>query len=273
MNIETTDALARLRRTRAFLLDMDGTFYLGNKLLDGSLEFLDALAKTGRTALFLTNNSSRSADEYRRKLAGMGVPARFRNVYTSGQAAAEACVRDYPNRRAFLLGTPALAEETARLGVSLDEARPDYVLVGYDTTLDYDKLARLCDFVRAGLPYIATHPDINCPTDGGYAPDIGAIIAFVEASTGRRPDRIIGKPFVGIVEGALRIVGAAADEAAMVGDRLYTDVAAGVNAGLLSILVLTGEAACADIASSDIRPHLIFDRLSSMIPELPQYII
>jgi len=140
--------------------------------------------------------------------------------------------------------------------------------MGYDTTLDYQKLTRVCDLVRAGLPYIATHPDFNCPTDGGYAPDIGAIIAFVEASAFRRPDVVIGKPFKGIVDGALSQIGAKREETALAGDRLYTDIAAGVNAGLLSILTLTGEASRADVELSPAKPHLIVDRLSGLIPYL-----
>ena len=266
--INSPEELARLRRTRTFLLDMDGTFYLGNNLLDGSLAFLETLARTGRSALFLTNNSSRSAQAYLEKLTRMGVPKEFLNVYTSGQAAAAYCVREFPGKRAFLLGTPALAEEVSRMGVTLDSGHPDYVLIGYDTTLDYDKMTRLCDFVRAGLPYIATHPDFNCPTETGFAPDIGAIIAFVEASTRRWPDTVIGKPFAGIVRGALELMGSSADESAMVGDRLYTDIAAGNNAGLLSVMVLTGEASLDDVEVSAVKPSLVFGRLADMAPEL-----
>ena len=118
--------------------------------------------------------------------------------------------------------------------------------------------------MRAGLPYIATHPDFNCPTETGYAPDIGAIIAFIEASAGRRPDLILGKPYAGIVEEALRLTGLQKDELAMVGDRLYTDIATGKNFGMLSILVLTGEATRADLESSEVQPDLIFERLSAM---------
>ena len=132
----------------------------------------------------------------------------------------------------------------------------------------YAKMTAVCDFVRAGLPYIATHPDFNCPTETGFAPDIGAIIAFIEASTGRRPDLIIGKPYGGIVEEALKATGLQKDELAMVGDRLYTDIATGRNFGILSILVLTGEATLQDVEASDVKPDLIFDRLSSMNPYL-----
>ena len=126
-----------------------------------------------------------------------------------------------------------LRGELQAAGSQIDDQAPDYVLIGYDTTLDYAKMTRVCDLVRAGLPYIATHPDFNCPTETGFAPDIGAIIAFIEASAGRRPDVIIGKPYRGIVEEAMRVTGLSHAQLAMVGDRLYTDIAMSVRHGML----------------------------------------
>ncbi len=254
----------RLAPIRCFMLDMDGTFYLGDRLLDGSLAFLKRLEETGREALFVTNNSSKSADRYLQKLARMGVEAPFLRVLTSGQAAGRYCLRTFPGKRAFLLGNRLLRAELEGMGLEIDPERPDYVLIGYDTSLDYDKMTAVCGYVRAGLPYIATHPDFNCPTETGYAPDIGAIIAFIEASTGRRPDQILGKPYAGIVEEALRLTGLDKRELAMVGDRLYTDIAAGRNFGILSVLVLTGEATRGEAEAGTVRPDLIFERLSAM---------
>ena len=258
------DIRERLQAVKCFMLDMDGTFYLGDRLLDGSLAFLDKLEQTGRSALFLTNNSSKSADAYASKLTRMGVKAPFLNVLTSGQAAGSYCLRELAGKKAFLLGNEMLRGELARMGVEIDDQNPDYVLIGYDTTLTYAKMTRVCDLVRAGLPYVATHPDFNCPTETGFAPDIGAIIAFIEASAGRRPDVIIGKPYRGIVEEALRVTGLQKRELAMVGDRLYTDIATGKNFGILSILVLTGEATLRDANEGDVKPDLIFERLSAM---------
>lgn len=259
---------ARLQPIKCFMLDMDGTFYLGDRLLDGSLDFLEKLNATGRKSLFVTNNSSKSASVYQKKLERMGVKLLNRNVLTSGHAAASYCRREFASKKAFLLGNDMLREELVQLGLSIDNERPDYVLIAYDTTLDYAKMTAVCDFVRAGLPYIATHPDFNCPTETGFAPDIGAIIAFIEASTGRRPDLILGKPYAGIVEEALRLTGLQKHELAMVGDRLYTDIATGKNFGMLSILVLTGEATLEDVKTTGIEPDLIFERLSAMNPYL-----
>jgi len=259
---------ARLQGVRCFLLDMDGTFYLGDKLIEGSLEFLAALEHTGRTARFLTNNSSKSAQVYAKKLERMGVDETYRDVMTSGHAAAHYCLEKFPGGKCYLLGNPMLAEELTGMGLELVEEDPDYVLVAFDTTLDYAKMCKVCDFIREGRPYIATHPDFNCPTETGFVPDMGAIMAFIEASTGRKADIILGKPYKGIVEEALRRTGFKLEEMAMVGDRLYTDVATGVNHGMTGILVLSGEATMEDVAVSDVKPDLIFGRLSDMIPYL-----
>lgn len=268
MELSPQQKRALLAPVRCFLLDMDGTFYLGNQLLEGSLDFLSALDATGRTACFLTNNSSKSARVYDEKLARMGVPERYRRVITSGHAAAHYCLKTFPGKSAWVLGNDMLKEELCAMGLRISEETPDYVLIAYDTTLDYAKMTRVCDLVRAGLPYVATHPDFNCPTETGFAPDIGAIIAFIEASTGRRPDIILGKPYRGIVEEALQVTGFAKENLAMVGDRLYTDIATGVNFGMTSILVLSGETTQSMLDASEIRPSAVFGQLSDMIPYL-----
>ncbi|MGN0997458.1 MAG: HAD-IIA family hydrolase [Candidatus Ventricola sp.] len=258
----------RLAGVRCFLLDMDGTFYLGDRLIDGSLDFLAALARTGRTARFLTNNSSKSARVYADKLARMGVPEVYRDVISSGHAAAHYCMEHFPGKRCYLLGNPMLREEMLSMGLNVVDGEADYVLVAFDTTLDYAKMTRVCDEIRAGKPYIATHPDYNCPTETGFIPDMGAIMAFIEASTGRKADVILGKPYRGIVDEALSRTGYRLDEMAMVGDRLYTDVATGVNHGMLGILVLSGEATMEDVKTSEVKPDLIFGRLADMIEYL-----
>lgn len=255
-----------------FLLDMDGTFYLGDRLIDGSLAFLEALRRTGRDAWFLTNNSSKSAAAYVEKLTRMGVPEPFRTqVMTSGHAAAHYIQAHFPQGRGYLLGNDDLRQELTAMGLGFTDdaqADPDYVLVAFDTTLDYGKMCAVCDHIRAGKPYIATHPDFNCPTENGFIPDMGAIMAFIEASTGRRADVILGKPCSGIVREAQLRTGYGLHEMAMVGDRLYTDVATGVNHGMTGILVLSGEATMADVQQSDVKPDMIFDRLADMIPYL-----
>ena len=253
---------------RCFLLDMDGTFYLGGELIEGSLDFIDRVLATGRNYMFLTNNSSHNANFYVEKLRRMGLETDRSHILTSGETTCEKLRALYPGKRAFVLGNEYLLEEFKEAGVPVDDANPDIVVVGFDTTLDYDKMRRVCDFVRAGLPYIATHPDFNCPTETGFMPDIGAILAFIEASAGRRPDLVVGKPNTGIVEAVLRRTGLRVDQLAMVGDRLYTDIETGLRSGMLSILVMSGETTEAMLAESDTVPDLKFDRLSDMIPML-----
>lgn len=257
-----------IQDVRCFLLDMDGTFYLGEKIIPGSLEFIRRVEETGRDFLFLTNNSSHNAAFYVQRLKRMGLEIGREKVLTSGEATAALVKEMYPGKRAFVLGNEFLIEEMREAGVMVDMQNPEIVVAGYDTTLDYKTMTAVCDFVRAGLPYIATHPDFNCPTETGFAPDLGAIMAFIEASTGRKADRVVGKPHTGIVQAALRRTGLSAGQMAMVGDRLYTDIETGLKSGMLSILVLSGETTPQMLAEYPNKPDLVFDRLADMIPLL-----
>lgn len=254
-----------LADVKCFLLDMDGTFYLENDIIPGSLEFIEKLRQTGRDFLFLTNNSSRNADFYVEKLRRMGLDAPKAKVLTSGEATAYKLNEIHPGKRAFVLGNEFLIDELRLNGVNVDLDDPEIVVIGFDTTLDYQKMTRVCNLVRAGLPYIATHPDFNCPLINGFLPDVGAIIAFIEASANRRPDLIVGKPNMGIVEAALRRTGLKTSEMAMVGDRLYTDIETGLRSGMLSILVMSGETTPEMLARSQTIPDLVFDRIYDMI--------
>ena len=189
-------------------------------------------------------------------------------MLTSGEAACEIIRKRYPGRSAFVLGNEYLRADFMEAGIPLDDEHPEVVAVGYDNTITYRTLRLACDHVRAGLPYIATHPDINCPTETGFIPDIGPILAYIECSTGRKPDLIVGKPNTGIVEAALRRTGRQPREMAMVGDRLYTDIETGLRSGMLSILVMTGETTEEMLARSTTVPDMKFNRLSDMIPYL-----
>lgn len=253
---------------KLFLLDMDGTFYLGDRLIDGSLSFIDRVQKTGRDFLFLTNNSSHNAAFYVERLHRMGLDVPRSKILTSGEATCEVISEKYPAKRAYVLGNEYLIEEFHEAGLPVDDANPEIAVIGFDTTLTYEKMRKICDLVRAGLPYIATHPDFNCPTENGFMPDIGAIIAFIKASTGRRPDLIVGKPNTGIVEAAVRRTHIAPAQMAMVGDRLYTDIETGIRSGMLSVLVMSGETTREMLASSATRPDYTFDRLCDMNPLL-----
>lgn len=263
------DPCGILPQIRCFALDLDGTVYLEERWIPGAREFLARLAETGRRYCFMTNNSSKSAAAYLEKLDRMGLridPAR--QLVTSGQATAAWLREHFPGRRVWLFGNPVLLQEFEELGVRLEEESPDLVVTAFDTGFDYPKLCRLCGLVRQGLPWIATHPDYNCPTPTGVVPDIGALHAYVQASTGRMPDEIIGKPNRPIVGHTLRLLNGRPQETAVVGDRLYTDIRAGAANGLRSIFVLSGEASLADLPGSPARPDLIFDSVREIIPLL-----
>ncbi len=246
----------QLDKILCFLLDMDGTIYLGDQLLPGAHEFIQLLSRRDIQTFFLTNNSSRSRVDYVEKLNELGLEVSAERILTSGEAAASTLASRDEGARIYLVGTPSLQREFLDHGFELSDDNPDTVVLGFDTTLTYEKLARLCSLVRQGTPYIATHPDLNCPTADGPIPDIGATIAFVEASTGRTPDEIIGKPFQPMLKVILARTGLSPSQICMVGDRLYTDIAMGQH-GLRTVLVLSGETQPEDLVESLYKPDLV----------------
>ena len=256
-----------LSSIRLFLLDMDGTFYLGNRLLSGSLPFMQYLAETGRDHLFLTNNSSRNREYYAQKLTRLGWPATPEEILTSGEATALYLKSEKAAPKVYLLGTADLESEFETHGFTLTECSPDYVVLGFDMTLTYDKLVKACNFIRDGIPFIATHPDLNCPTETGYIPDCGAMIALITASTGVSP-QIIGKPNRTIIDAMFRKKPMAREHVAMVGDRLYTDIVMGHNAGVKTVLVLSGEAKEQDIPVAPIKPDYVMNNLGALLNAL-----
>lgn len=254
----------RLARVKCFLLDMDGTIFIGDRLLPGVEEFLRFLDQHGIDRLFLTNNSSKHRGQYAHKLRGFGLNVGEGQIFTSGEAAALYIQGLEPSARIYLVGTPALQHEFTEHGFALVEDKPDFVVLGFDTTLTYHKLWVMCNFVRAGVRYIATHPDYNCPFEGGFMPDIGATIAFVAASTGRKPDIVIGKPNAPILEMSVKKSGVPLESLCMVGDRLYTDIALG-ESGITTVLVLTGETKPGDILNSPHQPDYVVQDLVELV--------
>lgn len=252
---------------KCWLLDMDGTIYIDNHLMEGALDFLHYLLVHDKKFLFLTNNSSRNVDTYVEKLHVLGLEfVTADHIYTSGQATIAFISKNYSSKRIYLLGTADLEAEFSAAGFDL-ASDPEMVVIGFDTTLTYAKLWKVCNLVRAGLPYIATHPDFNCPTQNGFMPDIGAIIAFVKASTGREPDVVVGKPNLPILDAISRKTRLPLEELAMIGDRLYTDIAFGQH-GIPTVLVLTGETNRADLADSPFQPDLVLGSIGEMVKKL-----
>ena len=253
---------------KAFVLDMDGTIFLGDRLLPGAGDFVKYLQRSNTPFLFLTNNSSKHRKLYADKLNRFGLTVAASAIFTSGEATGTFLQHHFPDiKKINLYGTPALEQEFVGYGFKLSVENPQAIVLGFDTTLTYEKLWRLCDEVRSGLPYFATHPDVNCPLEEGFMPDIGATIAFVQASTGRLPDVIIGKPNPPVVDALIKRLGFSAEEICMVGDRLYTDIALG-QAGLRTVLVLSGETKESDLENSPYIPDLVVRNVGELIEYL-----
>ena len=267
-----------LERTELFVLDMDGTFYLGDDILDGALDFLEAVKKAGKRYIFFTNNSSVSSDLYIEKLEMMNCHITPDMIMTSGDVMIRFLKSRYPGKSVYLLGTPQLRESFVKAGINLFESErdekaamshalcesiPDVVVVAFDKTLNYEKLSNACVYIMKGAEFLATHLDINCPVKDGFIPDCGAMCAAIELSTGVSP-KFVGKPFKETVDMVVDATGAEPARISFVGDRIYTDVATGVNNGSMGVLVLTGECKLSEVADSKVQPSVIFDSIKEM---------
>ncbi len=255
----------KLKRIRHVALDMDGTIYKGKTLFDFTPGFLARLRGLGIGYTFLTNNSSKSRKDYLSHLAHMGVEAQEHEVYTSALSTVDYLRDTWPQaRRLYVLGTPSLQEEFRTFGFDVvqDDA-PEVVVVGFDADLTYFGLCRSAWWIQQGKPFVATHPDRVCPTDlPTVLVDCGAVCACLQSATGRAPDAVLGKPDPRMLTGILHRHGLRADELAMCGDRIYTDVAMAHRAGALGVLVLTGEATLEDVTRCTEPPDVVAKSLA-----------
>jgi HAD superfamily hydrolase (TIGR01450 family) len=270
----TVSTSGRLNEIRHLALDMDGTIYSGNTLFQTTLPFLELLAKLQIGYTFLTNNPSKSNADYHAKLRRMGIHAQPDQLYTSAQATIEFLRENWAQvKTLFVLGTESMGRSFAEAGFALlqDDPRtwPDAVIVGFDTTLTYPRLCRAAWWISRDVPYFATNPDVVCPTDEPTVlVDCGSITAALEKATGRSPLAVMGKPDVSMLRGILRRHSLEPRQLAMVGDRLYTDIAMARRAGALGVLVLTGETTAAQAASARPRPELVVSTLADLGREL-----
>lgn len=260
-------------KIKNYLLDLDGTLYLGSRLFEGTLPLLEKLRATGRRAVFLTNNSSISDGDYVRKLNKLGIPAAEGDVFSSTDAAMyllrETCV-ELP--KTFLLGTPSLRAQLESEGLPIvndSGEKAELVLLGFDKTLTYESLCRACALISSGTRYVATHPDLVCPTEDGFIPDAGSMIKLIEAATGRLPE-VAGKPEKTMADALCAKYGFKPSRTAMVGDRLSTDIAFAANAGFASMLVLSGET---DITmyteQHDVNADFLFEDVGALAESIP----
>lgn len=265
----TSDELAhRLGRLRHVALDMDGTIYMGSRLFPWTHKFLADLEAHGIGYSFLTNNPSKSVEDYLAALATMGIECGRERIYTTTIATIDYLRTHHPSaHRLFLLGTPSMVRQFEEVGfesvADSPEERPDALVVAFDKTLTYERLCRAAWWAKEGVPYIATNPDRVCPTnEQTVLVDCGSICRCIEHATGRTPDITLGKPDARMLDGIKQRYGLEADEIAMCGDRIYTDIAMARNAGAFGVLVLSGESTEADVATAGERPDLVVPSLA-----------
>lgn len=261
-----------LKNKKLFLFDMDGTIYHEDSLIEGSLELFDELKKQNKEFIFLTNNSSKSVDDYMKKLKGLGIEVDKKNFFTSSQATILYLKEKNFKNNIYVVGTQALKKEMKESGLQLlnevSEEKIETLVVGFDTELNYSKLIKASSALFEGVNYIATNPDFACPIkDNKFIPDCGAICELLYLTTNKKPF-YIGKPRKEMIEMLMQEKGYKKEEVVIVGDRLYTDIACGLNANVTSILVLTGETDIKMLEESEIKPTLVFESVKEIIKKI-----
>lgn len=262
-----------LAEKKLFLLDMDGTLYLDEQLFFKAGEFLRCIREAGGNYLFLTNNSSRSVETYVEKMERLGIPASPEDFFTS----VDATVRYLHSHKTgkemyYICGTESLKGQLRREGFTLAETPGEEVttlLCGFDTELTFQKLEDACILLNRGADFIATNPDWVCPTWYGYVPDCGSVCQMLTRATGRCPT-VIGKPRPDMALLAMEKAGRTREETLLVGDRIYTDIACGINAGIDTVLVLSGESNLETVEHSDIKPTAIFQDVAALLAAMEE---
>ena len=260
-----------VKKTKLYLFDMDGTLYLGDRLYDFTKELLGEIRRTGGKYLFMTNNSSKSVADYVKKLEKMGISATREDFMTSSQATAYYLKKHHQGQKLYVCGTRSLVEELESEGfettTNIDEV--ECVVMGFDTELTFQKLWDVSKILLTGkdIPYIATNPDLVCPTEFGSVPDCGSVCWGIKNATGREPI-VIGKPSALMPQLAMAKLGFAPEQTTVIGDRIYTDVKSGLNAGANTILVLSGESTLQTLEESPDKPHLVLDNAGQLLPIL-----
>ncbi len=266
----TENLQERLRRIRHLALDMDGTIYTGGTLFSYTVPFLNRIKKLGITYSFLTNNPSKSINDYRTLLKEMGISIKREEIYTSSLAAIDFLKKNHPRvNRLFILGTPSMIREFEAAGyISVHDHPndvPDAVVVGFDKTLSYSRLCRAAWWISKGLLYVATNPDRVCPTDEPtILVDCGSICASLEHATGRNPDAVTGKPDPQMLDGIMQRYNLQPSQIAMIGDRIYTDIQMAIDARALGVLVLSGETDLEILQQSGLKPDIVVNDISEL---------
>jgi HAD superfamily hydrolase (TIGR01450 family) len=259
-----------IRSMKLFLFDMDGTLYLGDRLFDFTAELLAQIRRSGGRYLFMTNNSSKGVEDYIRKLEKLGIEAGWEDFITSSQATAWYLQRHHQGKRLYVCGTQSLKRELENAGFAVTEQAEEAqcIVMGFDTELTFQKLWDVSWLLSTrDIPYIATNPDYVCPTEFGSVPDCGSVCDMIFNATGKRP-LVIGKPEPLMPQLAMERLGIGPGETCCIGDRIYTDIRSGLNAGITTMLVLSGEATLETLRSSDSKPHLVLKDAGEILEAL-----
>lgn len=265
------DIQTLVTNTKLYLFDMDGTLYLGNRLYDFTLDLLDAIRQSGAKYLFVTNNSSKSVNDYVKKLKNFGIHTTREDFMTSSQATAFYLKKHHSGKTLYVCGTASLKQELMDEGftVSDDITKTECIVMGFDTELTFQKLHDVSYLLltQPELPYIATNPDLVCPTEFGSVPDCGSVCQMIYNATGKRPI-VIGKPSALMPELAMEKIGVAPNQTCVIGDRIYTDMKSGLNAGATAVLVMSGETTPEILDQSPDKPHLVLRDAGEILSEM-----
>ena len=258
---------SELKNKKLWLFDMDGTIYEEDRVFEGTLELLKLITDSGGHYVFVTNNSSKSVVDYIEKVNRLGIPANEDNFFTSAQATILYMKEKHTGAKVYCQGTRSLVNELRVAGIHVTEnvENVDVALVGFDTELTSQKIRNTCEILstQEKAIFLATNPDLVCPVSFGFIPDCGSICGMIENATGRKP-KYIGKPeriMVDFVENKFNVK---PETTVVVGDRLYTDIATGLNARVTAIAVLTGEATVEEIKHGNFKPNFTFNSVNEI---------
>lgn len=257
-----------LKGKKLFLFDMDGTIYLGENLFEGVRELLQAIENKGGRYVFITNNASHSVEDYVKKVRRIGLEfVGEENFFTSTQAAMMLLKEKHDGEKIYVQGTKSFVAELKKNGFDITEEYADdaqVILIGFDPEFTGEKVRVTCEMLtKHDLPYYATNPDWVCPVEFGYIPDCGSMCQSFERATGKTP-QFIGKPQPTMINAVLEKFGYTKEETVVIGDRLYTDIASGVNAGVDTVFVLSGEGTLADLEKSEVKPTYILNHVKEI---------
>lgn len=258
------ESIEYIRKKTGFIIDMDGVLYHGNKILPGVVKFVEWLKSENKKFLFLTNSSAKSPRELKEKLSRLGIEVKEERFYTSGLATASFLHSQKPSGSAYVIGESGLINALYNVGYTMNEINPDYVVVSETRDYNYDKLEHAINLVLKGAKLIGTNPDVSGPVESGIAPATRALIAPIEIATGKKA-YFIGKPNPYIMRHAIKTIDCHSEESIIIGDRMDTDIIAGIESGIDTVLVLSGITMDSDIERFSYRPTFVLEGVSAIL--------